>query len=69
MTPDPLPLGTLVRYRPHHPGGTWHPCRWRIIEVCVRHGEWQIQPPIQYTLRCEEMLPGADAMDYVVRPG
>jgi len=31
----PLPVGTLVRFRPHHPGDQWSPFRWRIVGVDI----------------------------------
>ena len=32
----PLPVGTLVKFRPHHPGDQWSPFRWRITGVDIR---------------------------------
>lgn len=62
-----LPLGTLVRYQPHHPGQAYHPALWRIVGVQTRQDEYQTMPCVTYTLRCEEVLPGAYAMDWCVR--
>ena len=62
-----LPLGTLVRYQPHHPGTAYHPALWRIVGVQTRQDAYQAVPFVTYTLRCEEVLPGALAMDWCVR--
>lgn len=62
-----LPLGTLVRYQPHHPGQQYHPAFWRVVGVQTRQDEYQAVPFVTYTLRCEEVLPGPYAMDWCVR--
>ena len=64
---NPLPLGTRVRYRPHHPGLALSPFIWRIIGVRTEQYAWQPQPVVYYTLSCESALPGPLAMDYTVR--
>jgi len=51
--PPYLPVGTLVRYRPHHPGDAWSPFVWVIVGVTIDWADWRA-PTVFYRVALHE---------------